>query len=135
MSRKNSGDSRDVPRFMRWADVPEERVNKDMTRRLAVGEREMVALISFKKGALVPAHRHLSEQITFVVSGSMSFTIHGKKYPVKSGEVLIIPSNVVHEATVLEDTDELDFFSPLRRDWLAGKDRYLRTGKSYLRKK
>ena len=135
MSRKNSGNSTEKPRFMRWADVPDERVNKDMTRKLAVGEREMVALISFKKGAYVPAHKHLSEQITYVLRGSMNFTIHGKKYPMKSGEVLIIPSNVVHEATVLEDTDELDYFSPLRRDWLAGKDRYLRTGKSYLRKK
>ncbi len=135
MSRKNSREGTDEPRFMRWMDLPEERVNKDMTRRLAVGEREMVGLISFKKGAFVPAHKHLSEQITYVLKGSMSFTIGGKKYSVKAGEVLVIPSNVVHEAAVLEDTQELDFFSPLRRDWLAGRDRYLRTGRSYLRKK
>jgi quercetin dioxygenase-like cupin family protein len=135
MSRKAPRNSPKEPRQMRWTDVAEERVNKDMTRKLAVGEREMVGLISFRKGAFVPAHKHLSEQITFVLEGSMSFKINGKRYQVKAGELLVIPSNVVHEATVLEETRELDFFSPLRLDWLAGEDRYLRTGKSYLKKK
>lgn len=95
----------------------------------------MLGRISLKKGAIVPAHKHLSEQITFILKGALQFTIHGKKYTVKSGEVLVIPSNVIHEAVALEDTDDFDCFSPLRRDWLTGKDKYLRTGKSYLRKR
>jgi quercetin dioxygenase-like cupin family protein len=43
-----------------------------------------------------------------------------------AGEVLHIPSNVVHSAIALEDTVDLDIFSPPRQDWLDGTDQYLR---------
>jgi hypothetical protein len=42
------------------------------------------------------------------------------------GEVLVIPSNVPHEAVALEDTLDVDVFSPPRSDWLDGSDAYLR---------
>jgi quercetin dioxygenase-like cupin family protein len=119
---------------LRWSDMKEEWLNPKISRRLAVGEREMLGWIWLKKGAVVPAHKHLSEQITFILKGALKFTILGEDYTVRSGEVLIIPSNVVHEAVALEDTDDFDCFSPLRKDWLTGKDLYLRTGRSYLKK-
>ncbi|MGA2198659.1 MAG: cupin domain-containing protein [Nitrososphaerales archaeon] len=109
-------------------------LNPKISRRLAVGEREMLGYIQLKKGAVVPAHRHVSEQITFILKGALKFTIYGRDYTVRAGDVLVIPSNVVHEAVALEDTDDFDCFSPLRQDWLTGKDQYLRTGRSYLKK-
>ncbi len=135
MTPKIASRKPEEPELIRWADVKEELLNKDISRKLAVGKREMLGFISLKKGAFVPAHKHLSEQITYITRGALKFTIHGKDFTVRQGEVLIIPSNVVHEAVALEDTDDLDCFSPLRRDWLTGKDKYLRTGRSYLRKK
>jgi quercetin dioxygenase-like cupin family protein len=135
MTPKTPAKKTESPKHIRWADVEEEWLNKDISRKLAVGKREMLGFIILKKGAIVPAHKHLSEQITFVMKGALKFTIGGKDYTVRGGEVLIIPSNVIHEAVALEDTDDFDCFSPLRHDWLAGKDKYLRTGKSYLRKK
>jgi quercetin dioxygenase-like cupin family protein len=45
---------------------------------------------------------------------------------VRKGEVLVIPSNVPHSGLALEDTDDLEIFSPIRVDWLTGKDDYLR---------
>ena len=44
----------------------------------------------------------------------------------RAGEVLLIPSNVPHMAVALEDTLDVDVFSPPREDWLAGTDAYLR---------
>jgi quercetin dioxygenase-like cupin family protein len=123
------------PQHMSWTEIKEEKMNESITRRLVVGQKEMLGYVKLKKGAIVPAHKHLSEQITYILSGSLKFTIYGKDYTVNAGEVLIIPSNVIHAAVALEDTDDLDCFSPLRRDWLTGTDKYLRTGKSYLRKK
>ncbi len=121
-------------RHIRWAEMEPEWLNPKISRRLAVGKREMLGYIWLKKGAIVPAHKHLSEQITFIMKGALKFTIDDEDFTVKSGEVLIIPSNVVHEAVALEDTEDYDCFSPLRRDWLNGKDLYLRTGRSYLKK-
>ncbi|MBV9771098.1 MAG: hypothetical protein JOZ32_16110, partial [Bryobacterales bacterium] len=47
---------------------------------------------------------------------------------VRKGEVLRIPSNVPHRAVALEDTFDLDIFSPIRKDWLEKDDAYLRRG-------
>ena len=44
----------------------------------------------------------------------------------RAGEVLVIPSNVPHSAYALEDTVDIDVFSPPREDWLNGSDAYLR---------
>ncbi|MGA2665918.1 MAG: cupin domain-containing protein [Nitrososphaerales archaeon] len=123
-----------APQHLRWDEMELEWLNPSISRRLAVGEREMLGWIWLKKGAVVPAHKHLSEQITFILKGALKFTIHGEDYTVRSGEVLVIPSNVVHEAVALEDTDDFDCFSPLRKDWLTGRDLYLRTGRSYLKR-
>jgi quercetin dioxygenase-like cupin family protein len=43
---------------------------------------------------------------------------------VREGEVLHIPSWVEHQAEALEDTFELDVFSPIRQDWLDHTDEY-----------
>jgi len=122
------------PQLLRWSDIEEERLNDKITRKLAVGQNEMIGRLRLAKGAVVPPHKHLAEQITMVVSGALKFTIRGKDVTVGAGEVLVIPPNVVHSAVALEDTDDIDSFSPLRLDWLSGDDAYLKTGKSTLKK-
>ncbi len=122
------------PQLLRWADIEEEQLNDKISRKLAVGQNEMIGRLRLAKGAVVPPHKHVSEQITMVMSGALKFTIEGKDLTVKAGEVLVIPPNVVHSALALEDTDDIDAFSPLREDWLSGDDAYLKTGKSTLKK-
>jgi quercetin dioxygenase-like cupin family protein len=122
------------PQLLRWAEIKEEKLNDKITRKLAVGQNEMIGRLSLAKGAVVPPHKHVSEQITMVISGALSFTIGGKDITVRAGDVLVIPPNVVHSALALEDTDDIDSFSPLREDWLTGDDAYLKTGKSTLKK-
>jgi quercetin dioxygenase-like cupin family protein len=122
------------PQLLRWSEIKEEKLNEKITRKLAVGQNEMVGRLWLAKGAVVPPHKHVSEQITMVMSGALKFTIGGKGITVSAGEVLIIPPNVVHSALALEDTDDIDSFSPLREDWLTGDDAYLKTGRSTLKK-
>jgi quercetin dioxygenase-like cupin family protein len=50
----------------------------------------------------------------------------GQVITVAAGEVLIIPSHMPHKAEALEDTVDLDIFTPPRADWIAGTDAYLR---------
>lgn len=54
------------------------------------------------------------------------FHLEGRQIVVYAGQVLRIPSNVPHKAVALEDTLDLDIFSPIRRDWLSKDDAYLR---------
>ena len=122
------------PQLMKWSEIKEEKLNDKITRKLAVGQNEMIGRLHLAKGAVVPAHKHLAEQITMVMTGAIRFTIGAKDIDVRAGDVLIIPPDVVHSAVALEDTDDLDSFSPLREDWLSGDDAYLKTGKSTLKR-
>ena len=114
-------------RHIRWTDLPEERVTDSISRRLITGDDMMIAHVYLKKGALVPQHSHHNEQITYILSGALQFWIgadRGREVVVREGEVLHIPSNVPHEARALEDTLDVDVFSPPRQDWLDGTDSY-----------
>jgi quercetin dioxygenase-like cupin family protein len=56
--------------------------------------------------------------MTYVLQGALKFLVGGEEITVREGEVLHIPSGVEHQAEALEDTFELDLFSPIRQGWL-----------------
>jgi len=116
---------RDITKY-RWENVAEEQLNPLLSRKVLTGDRVMIAEMILKKGCVVPPHHHEHEQVSYVVKGKLRFEINGKEILLESGEVLHIPSNVVHSAIALEDTLDLDIFSPPRQDWLDGNDDYLR---------
>ena len=99
-----------------------------ISRKIISGDKAMVAQVFLKKGAVVPEHSHESEQITYILDGALKFELEGREVIVHKGEVLRIPSHVPHRAVALEDTLDLDIFSPIRADWLAKDDAYLRGG-------
>jgi hypothetical protein len=43
-----------------------------------------------------------------------------------AGDVVVIPSNLPHEALMIGDVEEMDTWSPPRQDWLDKTDDYLR---------
>jgi len=94
----------------------------------------MLARLVLKKGAIVPAHKHVSEQISSVLAGTLIFKMGGSETTAHGGDVVVIPPNVVHTVVAVEDSEAMDTFSPLRMDWLSGDDSYLRTGQSSLNK-
>ena len=115
----------------RWAEIPKEELSPLTQRRLVSGERLMLAHVYLAKGAVVPRHAHDNEQFTYILEGKLRFWLgddESEIVDVAAGEVLHIPSNVPHKAEALEDTLDLDAFSPPRQDWLDGTDAYLRRG-------
>ncbi len=116
-------------KWYRWDDMPKENVAEKLDRRLITGERMMLAHVYLKKGAIVPRHAHENEQLTYILEGALRFWIgedETETLDVRAGEVLHIPSNVPHKAEALEDTLDVDIFSPPRQDWLDKTDDYLR---------
>jgi quercetin dioxygenase-like cupin family protein len=114
--------------YVSWDSVPLEVMSDMISRKIVTGDKAMVAQVFLKKDAVVPEHHHESEQITYILEGALKFEIEGKEVVVRKGEVLSIPSNVPHRAVALEDTVDLDIFSPIRTDWLTKNDAYLRRG-------
>ncbi len=115
-----------APRHSRWLDVALEPIKPLIDRQLIVGDNIMIARVLLKKGAFVPMHSHLNEQVTYIMEGALKFLIQDKEIVVSTGEVLTIPAGMPHEAVALEDTVDLDVFTPPRVDWMTGTDAYLR---------
>src|SRR5437868_12967177 len=117
------------PSFYRWCDLPLEELSPTISRKLVTGDRMMLAHVYLKTGALVPKHQDENEQLTYILEGALRFRLGddlSEEVIVRAGEVLHIPSNVWHEAEALEDTLDVDVFSPPRQDWLQKTDNYLR---------
>ena len=112
--------------YYRWEEMEKEVLSETIARKIISGEKAMVAQVFLAKGAIVPEHSHEAEQITYILEGALHFQLEGKEVTVHKGEVLRIPSNVPHRAVALEDTLDLDIFSPIRHDWLQKTDDYLR---------
>jgi quercetin dioxygenase-like cupin family protein len=122
--------TRAIRRF-RWDDMPKERVTDLLERRLITGDRMMLAHVYLKKGCVVPMHHHENEQLTYILQGALKFWIgdgQAEVFVLRAGEVLHIPSNVPHKAEAVEDTLDVDVFSPPRQDWIDKTDDYLRKG-------
>jgi len=116
-------------RRVRWDDSQREQLMTGVQRRFLYGDKAMLAQIWIAKGTTVPKHVHPAEQLSYIVEGALRLRLGedlSEVHDVRAGEVLVIPSNVPHEATALEDTYDLDVFSPPREDWIKGQDAYLR---------
>ena len=114
-------------RLFRWDDISRERVTDEIHRKLITGSRIMLAHVFLNKGSIVPMHSHENEQMTYLLGGALKFWIGTEDavpIVVREGEVLHIPPNVPHKAEALEDTFDVDIFSPPRQDWLDGTDTY-----------
>ena len=121
--------SSDSCTYYKWSQVSLETVTPMLDRKLITGDDMMIAQVFLKKGCIVPRHQHHNEQLTYILEGALRFWIgedESRVQDVHAGEVLHIPSNVWHKAEALEDTLDLDVFSPPREDWLKKTDDYLR---------
>jgi quercetin dioxygenase-like cupin family protein len=107
-------------RLYRWDEIALEKITEMVSRKFVSGARETMAQIYLKRGAIVPRHAHESEQMTYVLQGSLKLLVAGEEVTLREGEVLHIPSGVPHQVEALDDTFVLGVFSPVRQDWLAG---------------
>jgi quercetin dioxygenase-like cupin family protein len=103
-----------------------EQMNPLLARKVIHGVNTTMARLEITKGAVVPLHHHVNEQMSVMLEGRLLFIVDGVETVVSAGEVMVIPPNVTHRVEALEDSLVLDVFSPLRADWLSGDDAYLR---------
>jgi quercetin dioxygenase-like cupin family protein len=111
-----------------WETMPWEKVTPEISRKIITGGKEMIALVHLEKGAFVPEHSHLSEQIIYILEGSLKLCAGGEEFIINAGQVLVVPPNLPHAGLALEKTLDLDIFSPIRQDWLDHTDNYFQGG-------
>jgi quercetin dioxygenase-like cupin family protein len=107
--------------FHSLKNLPEEKVTDKITRRVLIGDKEMIVWWSMQAGAHAAAHTHPHEQMFWVISGRMDFRLGTERRMCNPGDLGVIPGGVEHEAWFLEDTDVIDVFAPPREDFMPGK--------------
>ena len=115
--------------YYRWEDFPEKQVSylKDSpdADKLLISimstSNIMLTKINAKKGAGVPRHHHVAEQLFIVYRGKMRVTTgDGEPRIIGDGDIWVCPSNCFHSVDYLEDTDALEIVSPIRMDNFTG---------------
>lgn len=105
--------------FVKDTSVEWEPVNELVKRKImSYDENLMLVKVEFQKGGIGSMHDHHHSQTTYVESGSFDVTIGGETKTLKTGDVFYIPPHVSHGATCTETGVLLDFFSPMREDFL-----------------
>ena len=105
---------------MNWASIPATRVGDGIDRQMVYGEKLMVCRLRLAPHVVTPVHAHPHEQVTMVERGRVRFTIDGADRILSAGDVVHLPSNVPHGATMLdEEVVLIDIFTPIREDFLG----------------
>ncbi len=100
-------------------DVPAEEMPTWEARRiLAHGPEMMMVENTFLKGNTAPEHKHPHTQITYVIEGTLAFSIEGDTRGLHKGDSVFIPPNTLHSALAVEDSLLIDMFAPMREDFL-----------------
>ena len=106
-------------RISRNDATPVEMLPGLVRRTLAWGEKMMLCEFTADAGVVVPMHSHPHEQVGFVQSGRVQFTVAGETWIAEPGDSYAIPGGVEHEARILEPTVLLELFSPPREAFAA----------------
>jgi quercetin dioxygenase-like cupin family protein len=95
------------------------RIWGDVVAREIHGRQTTLAVVELEPGALVPEHRHVSEQLGLVIQGSVSFRVADEETELGPGGTWNIASDVPHEVRAgPEGAVVVDVFSPTREaDW------------------
>ena len=90
-------------------------------RTLCHGESTLMTEFRLTAGHEVPSHHHLHEQTGYLVRGRILLRIGDETHEVEPGDSWCIPGGTEHGATILEDSDAIEVFSPVREDLLPAR--------------
>ena len=107
--------------FDNQASVPEEQITDRIGRRVISGKQGTLVYWRMKAGAHAATHKHPHEQFVWLIKGTIRLRIGAVERTIKPGEIAVIPGGVEHEAFFPEDTEVIDFFAPVREDFLTGE--------------
>jgi len=113
-------------RVTHYADVPVVELGSGVKAHIVSAERITVTFVTLAPSICAAVHHHENEQIMIVVNGECDFILEGKLYPMKEGDVIMVPSNMEHGAYSSDKGCQImDIFSPPRQDFVEKLRRVL----------
>ncbi|WP_350287144.1 cupin domain-containing protein [uncultured Croceitalea sp.] len=102
---------------MNLSEIPSKEIMPGYHGKMVHANSMSWAFWTVEKGAEVPEHQHIHEQIMHVVEGTFEFTLNGATQTYSTGDVVVIPSNTPHAGKALTACKLMDVFSPVREEY------------------
>ena len=88
---------------------------------MAYNEQSMLCHFIMRKGARIPLHQHPAAQNGYMISGSVRFMkVRGEAFIAEPGTGYCFGPNEQHGAEVLEDSEVIECFAPMRPEYAEG---------------
>ncbi len=86
---------------------------------LSYNKDNMLCYFYLAKGTGLPLHTHVPAQNGYVISGLIRFfKENGESFIVGPGDGYIFDSNEAHGSEILEDSEIIECFTPMRADYV-----------------
>ena len=106
-------------KWVKNSDISLEPAGEGVARKILAYTDEMMCVENhFSKGSVGALHSHPHTQITYIVSGVFEFEIDGEKRVVRAGDTMLKKDGIVHGCVCLEEGVLVDFFSPMREEFM-----------------
>jgi quercetin dioxygenase-like cupin family protein len=88
---------------------------------LAYTKKMMLVRHLMEKGWAGARHRHPHEQLVYVIRGHIRFSGGGNSFDASTGDCFVVPGEIEHQASALEESEVLDVFTPFREDYAENR--------------
>lgn len=108
-------------KFKAYDDLVEVPLRRGVSHRVFSGDGATLAWGTLEPGHETNPHAHEYEQIVYIVSGRIRFTVGDEAREVGPGDMFVVPPNVLHWAENLGDGPAVDLsvFTPRREEYAA----------------
>lgn len=108
--------------FVNWDEMDWEPIREKMRKKVINPEGCTIQIAEIEKGHTPGPHRHMYEQVAYILQGECDFYIDGVPYHMIPGTILVVPPNAEHYivATSDEIVVNLDIFTPVRPEYKQG---------------
>lgn len=104
-------------KFTNKNNITEKELVPGIFAKLVHMEGMSIAHVRIEKGAILPEHAHVHEQVTNIMEGELEMTVGGETKVCKPGDIVVLASNMPHSARALTDCYVIDVFQPVREDY------------------
>ena len=84
---------------------------------LGEGQNMNVQHWNMADNSVVKLHKHSQEQFGYVIQGGFKMIVGDETSELKAGDAYFIPPDVLHEFTAVGETEAIDIFSPVKKDF------------------
>jgi quercetin dioxygenase-like cupin family protein len=107
----------DTSIFRHFSDIPTKEIAPGFFSKLIHTETNTINFMEVKAGCSVPYHRHVNEQLAFVIEGKFELTVNAVPQILEPGLFAIVPPDAWHSGIAITDCKLIDVFSPPREDY------------------